>query len=296
MIEETNQLTVDDKYLQLLGFNEGRDMPSLTPKMVNFSIVTYALGNQLASAVEMAKNVNLNLPSEHLLIYDLGLSEDDQHTLQKYCFPVGNGSSSSPTTTSSSSSSPPFSPQQITMPVASSTISAAAASSLTTVSGLTYNTSKCFLVKFDVLATSFPSFVIDDSQMHAYRPLIIKDALRKAKAILFMENSVRVRPNVLSDLTELRLTAEESGVKGWRTKTPQAVSSITHPKMYDYFHTDDDNFKFLKMISMDSVFFVDRSLVTEKILLPWIKCALTPECIHPIGEQLNAVCVLFCYL
>lgn len=83
---------------------------------------------------------------------------------------------------------------------------------------------------------------------------------------------------------ELFRHVNDSGVLGWTTRL--AVSSRTHPKMFDYFQTDAENFMFLPMVSMNVVLFVDSELVNEKILLPWIKCTLTLECIHPIGNTL----------
>jgi len=54
--------------------------------------------------------------------------------------------------------------------------------------------------------------------------------------------------------------------------------------MFDYFESDAEDFIFLRMVDLDTVFFMDSSFVTEKIMLPWLKCALTLECIDPIGK------------
>lgn len=77
--------------------------------------------------------------------------------------------------------------------------------------------------------------------------------------------------------------ANDSGVLGWTTR--QAVSSRTHPRMFPYFQTNEEDFMFLPMVSMEAVFFFDTDVVNEKILLPWIKCSLTLECILPIGKM-----------
>lgn len=144
------------------------------------------------------------------------------------------------------------------------------------------NNSKCTVIIYDL--SQFPS--IDDRQ-HTFRPLIIKDSLTRSRTVLFIENNVRIHGSS-KDINMMRLKSENgSGILGWTTR--QAVSSRTHPKMFEYFETDMDSFLFLPMISMDVVFFVDTSIVNEKILLPWIKCTLTQECIHPIGK-------LFIYL
>lgn len=295
-------------------------------KLTNFSLVSYVLANQLAAAVQLVKNLNAAASSEHLLLYDLGLSAEDQRTMQKYCYPIMNASSLNAAVTFASAPSaglnqpsqqqqqpaphqtgrPPVRLVNLLYNEASGGFNAAASgasgyNSYSVVqSGSNSNNnnninisqvgvvaSKCLLIKFDLVAHGFPSYVIDDAQMHAFRPLIVRDALRHwSRMVLFVENSVRLRANSGSDLSELRrqVEASASGVKGWRTEPTMAVSSRTHLKMYEYFHTDDDNFKFLKMLSLDAMFFADRPAVNQRILLPWIKCALIPECIHPIGK------------
>lgn len=93
---------------------------------------------------------------------------------------------------------------------------------------------------------------------------------------------MRIRGGYRELLQLLQSRLNVSGVLGWNT--PTAVSSRTHPKMFDYFESDAEDFIFLRMVDLDAVFFVDSQFVTEKILLPWLKCALTLECIDPIGK------------
>lgn len=190
----------------------------------NFTIVTYVQDGQAPSAILLSQNIAAKFPNEYLLIYDLGLSEDESRALTTYC-----------------------------------------------------NSSKCSVINYDL--SVFPSYVKDE-RMHAYRPIVIKDALMRSKNILFAENYIRIR-GTSRDLYDFR-SKGSTGVLGWTT--PKAVSTRTHPKMFDYFQTDADDFYFLRMVEMDTVFFSDTPLVIEKILLPWIKCTLTLECIDPIGK------------
>lgn len=255
---EAKKFDIEPKYLNILGFTNLPTSPSqilysgqsqvqqhqsqqqqqssqpfttsATPyngTKANFTIVTYVQEGQAPSAILLSQNIAAKFPNEYLLIYDLGLSEDDSRALSAFC-----------------------------------------------------NSSKCSVINYDL--SVFPSYVTDQ-RMHAYRPIVIKDALMRSKNILFAENSVRIRGNS-RDLNDLRAKAG-SGVLGWTT--PKAVSTRTHPKMFDYFQTDADDFIFLRMVELDKVFFADTPLVEEKILLPWIKCALTLECIDPIGAQSN---------
>ncbi|XP_017025226.1 uncharacterized protein [Drosophila kikkawai] len=197
----------------------------------NFTIVTYVLEGQAASAILLAQNIAAKLPSEYLLIYDLGVSEEQLRDLGVYC-----------------------------------------------------NNSRCSVITYDL--TEFPSFV-GDQRTHAYRPIVIKDGLMRAKSVLFLENHMRVRGGSaqLQKLQSRVIGDGSLGVLGWNT--PTAVSSLTHPKMFDYFESNAENFIFLRMVDLDAVFFSDSPEVTEKIMLPWLKCCLTLECIDPIGAQSN---------
>lgn len=201
----------------------------------NFTIVSYVLNGQAAAAISLIQNIGAKLPNETLLLYDIGLSEDDSRALNTYC-----------------------------------------------------NNTKCTVIVYDL--SQFPAYVSDE-RMHAFRPIIIKDALNHSKCILFIENNVRIRSLTSIDRAELIHHVNGSGVLGWTTRL--AVSSRTHPKMFDYFQTDAENFMFLPMVSMNAVLFVDTELVNEKILLPWIKCTLTLECIHPIGKNCFHIFVFF---
>lgn len=201
----------------------------------NFTIVTYVLEGQAASAILLAQNIAAKLPSENLLIYDLGVSEEQLRDLGVYC-----------------------------------------------------NNSRCSVITYDL--SEFPSFV-GDQRTHAYRPVVIKDGLMRARSVLFLENYMRVRGGS-AQLQKLRnrvMGAGSLGVLGWNT--PTAVSSLTHPKMFDYFESNAENFIFLRMIDLDAVFFSDTPDVTEKIMLPWLKCCLTLECIDPIGELATQGCL-----
>jgi hypothetical protein len=195
-----------------------------------FNIVTYTLNGQVASTILFLQNIATKLPTDTLIIYDLGLSENDLHTLQGFC-----------------------------------------------------NSTKCTVITYDL--SRFPSYVLDE-RMHAFRPIIIQDVLQRSKTILFLENNVRIRSmDKAKEILAIKLKTEKgSGVMGWTTRVQQAVSSRTHYKMFDYFETNADNFIFMPMVTLANVFFVNTEAVINRIMMPWIRCTLTPECIHPIGE------------
>lgn len=247
LVSNKKILEIDSKYLSLLGYisppasSSSNPLSSPLPKIkpinsnpnkLKFSVVSYVLGGQAASAISLIQNIASKLPNDTLLLYDIGLSEDDSRALSTYC-----------------------------------------------------NNTKCILIVYDL--TQFPAYVSDE-RMRAFRPLLIKDALNHSKTVLFIENNVRIRSLTNEYRSELFAHLNGSGVLGWTTRL--AVSSRTHPKMFDYFQTDAEDFMFLPMVSMDAVLFVDADMVSEKILLPWIKCTLTLECIHPIGKLKKNIC------
>lgn len=146
------------------------------------------------------------------------------------------------------------------------------------------NSSRCQVVTIDLY--DFPSH-IQDEVLHAYRPIVIQDALSRTGAILFIECSYRFMNNIthsmVMDLYGNR--ALKHGVLAFPFKTRNPVTSLTHKKMFDYFRTDAENFQFLQMVRADVLFLVNTKEIHTEIMLPWVQCALTQDCIFPIGAQ-----------
>lgn len=145
------------------------------------------------------------------------------------------------------------------------------------------STIKCTIIQHDF--TQYPSYIMDD-KLHLFRPIIIKHALSRFKTILFTANHVRLRGSskVFSEIR--KKTDEQSHVKSLKMKK-LPITSSTHPRMFDYFDSDADSFLFVRQVTLDAVYFHSSKFLDEKILLPWIKCVLTPQCIQPIGASSN---------
>lgn len=79
--------------------------------------------------------------------------------------------------------------------------------------------------------------------------------------------------------------AKKNGFLAWPFDLMNPVSSLTHKKMFEYFHTDAENFLFLQMVKGEALFIVNTETVHTNIMLPWVQCALTQDCIDPIGAQ-----------
>jgi hypothetical protein len=104
--------------------------------------------------------------------------------------------------------------------------------------------------------------------------------LNKAGAALFLESDHRLVTGHLEPLIHQAL--ERAGVVSWATH--YATSSLTHPKMFDYFHTSADSFLFLPMVEANVLLFYNLPGVHNDLMLPWVQCALTQDCILPVGK------------
>ncbi|KAB0794998.1 hypothetical protein PPYR_11837 [Photinus pyralis] len=146
------------------------------------------------------------------------------------------------------------------------------------------NSSRCQVISFNL--NEFPSHV-EDEALRAYRPVVIQDALQHTGSIFFLECNIRFKrfviPEVLLNL--YNSVVKGSGILTWAMPLKNAVSSRTHKKMFDYFRTDADNFLFVQMVSADIIILVNTESTHKDVMLPWVQCALTQDCIYPIGAQ-----------
>lgn len=143
------------------------------------------------------------------------------------------------------------------------------------------NSSHCQVVAYSL--DEYP-YHVEEDRLHAYRPLVIQDALNKAGSVLFLENNQRFEPHITNkQFQRVYSSSSGSSVLAWPMK--KAVSSLTHKKMFEYFHTDADNFLFLQMVDVKRLLVTNSGSVHRQVMLPWVQCALTRDCIHPIGAQ-----------
>lgn len=102
-----------------------------------------------------------------------------------------------------------------------------------------------------------------------------------------MDSSYRLLKNVThSTITRLyQDKVKKYGILAWPFDLTNPVSSLTHKKMFEYFHTDTECFLFLQMVKADVLLMINTEFVHHNVMLPWIQCALTQDCIAPIGAQ-----------
>ncbi|KAF5273980.1 hypothetical protein FQA39_LY01096 [Lamprigera yunnana] len=115
----------------------------------------------------------------------------------------------------------------------------------------------------------------------------LNDALHHTGSIFFFECNIRLKRYVISEIlfNVYDEVVRGSGILTWAMPLKNAVSSRTHKKMFDYFHTDTDNFLFVQMVSADIIILINTESTHKEVMLPWVQCALTQDCIHPIGAQ-----------
>ncbi|XP_073971029.1 uncharacterized protein isoform X2 [Rhodnius prolixus] len=141
------------------------------------------------------------------------------------------------------------------------------------------NNSRCVLVKFEL--SVFPPHVSDEN-LHAFRPLIIQDAVSRTGAVFYLENDQRL---TTSEIGTLIHRASSNGVVTWRVAS-RPVTALTHPRMFKYLQSPAaEYFYFTPMVDLSRLLMYNTQQVRQSVLLPWVKCALNHDCIQPIGAQ-----------
>ncbi|GIY57334.1 uncharacterized protein CDAR_526121 [Caerostris darwini] len=143
------------------------------------------------------------------------------------------------------------------------------------------NSTNCIVRNFDFDA--YPSHV-QNLQLFAYRPIIIQEVLNQAGAVIMMDVQYIFTSG---DIHTIINRAEKDGIVAWPINQP--TSALTHPRMFDYFNTKQEKFFFHRMVQPNHIVLYNRDIVHSKIMYYWVKCALVPNCIAPIGAQ-NSGC------
>lgn len=138
----------------------------------------------------------------------------------------------------------------------------------------------CAIRRFDY--QSFPSHV-SDLKLSAFRPLIIQMVLFEFGSAFWLDPNYYPLPSAQQKVSRLAAKAREVGVLSWTIEQP--TSSLTHPRMFDYFKTDQNQFFFHRMVRASHLLLYNTDRTHNELMLSWVKCALTHECIAPIGSQ-----------
>lgn len=138
----------------------------------------------------------------------------------------------------------------------------------------------CALRRFDY--QSFPSHV-SDLKLSAFRPLILQLVLSEFGSAFWLDPNYYPLPNAHQKVQRLARTARREGILSWTIEQP--TSSLTHPRMFEYFKTVQNQYYFHRMVRASHLLLYNTARIHDNLMLPWVKCALTHECIAPIGSQ-----------
>ncbi|XP_076320503.1 uncharacterized protein LOC143230582 isoform X2 [Tachypleus tridentatus] len=139
------------------------------------------------------------------------------------------------------------------------------------------NLTKCTvrMFEFDYL----PSH-LHNLKLSAYRPVIIQEVLNKVGAVLWLDVQYTFKKKIPCHLLK---RAEKNGLVMWKVDHP--TSSLTHQKMFDYFQVSQVYYYFHHMVESSHLILYNTETIHYRLMLPWVRCALTLDCIAPIGSQ-----------
>lgn len=111
--------------------------------------------------------------------------------------------------------------------------------------------------------------------------LIFQKVLNDNGTVIWVEPSEYTF--VSGDIKSLLKRAQEKGIIAWTSKDP--VSTITYDKMYKYFKATADQYYFLESAQANELILHNTEKLHNKVMLPWVKCALSSDCINPVGAS-----------
>ncbi|XP_076472223.1 uncharacterized protein LOC143301722 [Babylonia areolata] len=135
----------------------------------------------------------------------------------------------------------------------------------------------CEVRKFEF--DKYPSHVADLS-VRSYRPICIQEMLREYGGLIWADAGRYLQS---SNLTSVLSQARKVGLVAWTIEDP--TSAITHPKMFHFFKTRQELYYFHRAVESSHLVLFESPTIIEKIMLPWVKCALLEDCINPTGAQ-----------
>lgn len=112
---------------------------------------------------------------------------------------------------------------------------------------------------------------------------MLQHALSRVGGVIFCESWLRWTGGAAAlGSAWAGAAAAPGGALAWPRRA--AVTSLTHPRMFHYLHASLDDFLFVQMVEATRLMVADTPR-TPELMRPWIQCALTLDCIMPIGAQ-----------
>lgn len=139
--------------------------------------------------------------------------------------------------------------------------------------------SSCMVKMFK--ADKYPHHLVE-SKMKAYKPIILQEVLNEYGALIWIET-----PNVFvsNNIEKYLNKSKKNGILTWPKNMP--ITQMSHPSMFKYFNKKPADFNFIHMLDTTQLILFNNQKVHQKLMLPWVKCALKEECIAPKGSKFN---------
>lgn len=87
-----------------------------------------------------------------------------------------------------------------------------------------------------------------------------------------------------SDLTTLQAQAEGLGLVAWPAQD-YPTSTYTHYGTFRYLGADQSQYHFHRMVEPEMALYCNTYRLHFKLMMPWVHCALDPDCISPYGSE-----------
>ncbi len=152
------------------------------------------------------------------------------------------------------------------------------------------DSTSCILRKFD--GSVYPGHV-RNAKTGAFRPVLIQSTLRDAGCVLWMDLEQRFADEAgagAAALAPYLERARSNGVLTWAMDDNVPTSSRTHPKMFSKLGVRSDgaeleNYNFQHMVDLRALLVYNTGEVRDRLMSPWVRCALSEDCLEPLGAQ-----------
>lgn len=114
---------------------------------------------------------------------------------------------------------------------------------------------------------------------------MIQQVLNEAGAVVWMDLNLVVWGPDSAVRFKDAVAAASAGPSVYSWSVEQPTSALTHPGMFPFFQTEKENYFFHRMVDPACLILFNTRPVHQRLMLPWIRCALLSDCISPIGAQ-----------
>lgn len=111
----------------------------------------------------------------------------------------------------------------------------------------------------------------------------MQEVLDQSGAVVWLDLQQYVTAGADERMKPIIEDAKRVGILSWTIDRP--TTAMTHPKMFEYFGTQQNKYFFHRMVEPSSLILFNTKKVHDELMLLWVRCALVQECVAPIGAQ-----------